>query len=321
MRRRILRWRWVALSTLVLVLLLQAAIFSRTLQDSVLLGVYDPAHTFEGSEAIAIDHHFVTWRRDDTSELQEALQQSISDRRLPMITLESWPWNWNGLTDETLLKDISSGKYDPTLAQIFEVFEAYSYQTILFRWGHEMEITDQYPWSKAEAEDYIAAYRHVFEVGHKMETSHLLWMWSPAGNESAKNYWPGEEYVDCVGISIYAHPKWNEQNFGELPSFQQLMEKKYWPASRYNKPMVVAEVGVEGSVAEKNSWLSAAISSLQNFPRINAWVYFNQRQPPIVPLDIGLPSWQVSADTAELLTTGWQESEVSVEGKMNLLPL
>lgn len=321
MRRRIFRWRWVALSTLVLVVLLQAAIFSRTLQDSVLLGAYDPARTFEGAEAIAIDHHFVTWRRNDTSELQAALQQSVSNHHLPMITLESWPWNWNGLTDETLLKDIINGRYDPTFAEVFKVLETYSYQTILFRWGHEMEITGQYPWSKAEAEDYIAAYRHIFEMGHQVEASHLLWMWSPAGNDNARDFWPGDAYVDCVGVSIYAHPKWNEQNYGELPSFQQLMEKKYWPASEYDKPMLVAEVGVEGSVAEQNSWLSAAIESLPNFSKINAWVYFNQQQPPIVPLDIGLPHWEVSEDTAELLTTRWQASKTSLESKINPLPL
>ena len=309
MRRRIWRWRWIALSTLMLVVVLQAAIFSRTLQDRVLLGVYDPAHTFEDSRAIAIDHHFVPWRRNDTSELSSALQQSVSSHHLPMITLESWPWNWNGLTDETLLKDITSGKYDLTLTQIFEVLEAYSYQTILFRWGHEMEITDQYPWSKAQADDYIAAYRHIFELGHTMETSHLLWMWSPAGNEDAENYWPGDRYVDCVGISIYAAKAWNEKNPGELPSFQTLMEQKYWPASRYDKPMMVAEVGVEGSAAEKNDWLSAAVDSLPNFPKINAWVYFNQRQPDIVPLDIGQVDWQISADTADVLMRRWRKNK------------
>ena len=117
-----------------------------TKSDSA-LGVYDPDRAFDRAEAVLIEHHFVTWRPDNADELTVALDRAKQAHRLPMITLESWPWEWNGMGRDTLLQDIVAGKYDPTLRRIFQVMQQHSPQPILIRWGHEMEIVGQYPWS------------------------------------------------------------------------------------------------------------------------------------------------------------------------------
>lgn len=307
MKRRARQWL-VAIAT-VIVLSLGTAISNMVIATSasqVSLGVYDPDQAFLTTEAVTIDHHFVTWRLDNTAELVSALEQATQSQRFPLITLESWPWNWNSMTEETLLWDIAAGKYDATITQVFQTIQQYAPQTVLLRWGHEMEMVNQYPWSKSEAKDYIAAYRHVVDLSRTLAVENILWLWSPAGNRNAEEYWPGEDYVDYIGVSIYATKDWNPRNPDRLPSFRQLMEQKYWLSRRYHRPMIVAEVGVAGSLAEKADWIAQAVEALPRFPNIQAWVYFNQIQPDIVPLEIGQPHWQLSSQEVNYLIARWQ---------------
>ncbi|MEG3436327.1 glycosyltransferase family 2 protein [Pannus brasiliensis CCIBt3594] len=268
------------------------------------IGVYDPAGGFQNVKSIQIEHHFVPWRLDNANELIDALAKTKQAKRFPMITLEPWSWNWNGMVDRTLLTDIAAGKYDATLTRAFQVLKEQSPQKVLFRFGHEMEKVDQYPWSKADYNAYIAAYRHAFELSRELGVNNLLWVWSPAGNRESARYWPGEEYVDYIGVSIYATPEWNKTHpEQEILTFEQLMREKYWFVDRYPRPILATEVGVNASDAEKKRWLVEAIEALPKFPRLKAWVYFNQIQPAIVPVDFpGQPDWELSTEQIDRLS-------------------
>jgi cellulose synthase (UDP-forming) len=284
---------------------------------SVAFGAYDPHRTFRHAEVL-IEHHFVPWRLNDTSELTHALAMVRANHRLPMITLEPWPWEWNSMTSETLFQDIFSGKYDDTIDQVLSVLQEASPQKILLRWGHEMEILGQYPWSKESSNDYIRAYRYIVDYARRKQVSNLVWVWSPAGNKAAVAYYPGSEYVDYVGISIYATREWNRDNSSQIPSFMSLLSEKYWVADSFNKPVIIAEVGVSGDDDARDRWLESAIQSLRRFPQVKAWIYFNQQQPPIVPLPIGLPDWELRPPQIQTLTQRWQQHNDRRLGASNI---
>lgn len=281
----------------------------------IALGIYDPKGDFKSATSILLDHHFVTWRLDNTFELDAALQQAKDANRIPLITLEPWAWNWEGMTRETLLWDIVAGKYDATLHQIFLTLKKEAPQKILLRWAHEMEMVDQYPWSKREANDYVAAYHHVVGVARQMEVTNVLWVWSPAGNQEAKYYFPGDAYVDYVGVSIYATKAWNWYETTRLRPFQELMAEKYWVARRYQKPMIVAEVGVDGTDAEQSQWLAQMVTHLNQFPQVRGIVYFNQIQPEIVPLTIGQPNWELKPNSVAQLLQAWDTDKTKIAAK------
>ena len=276
--------------------------------EPIALGAYDPTNHFQ-DENILIEQVFVPWRKDDTSELVAALTQIKGKNRLPMLSLEPWPWNWNGMTSETLFQDVVAGRYDESLIAIFQTIQANSPEPLLFRWGHEMEIVDQYPWSKADAEGYIQAYRHVVDLARQQGVDNIEWVWSPAGNRESQAYWPGENYVDYVGFSLYAHPQWNNRNLGELPPFKQLMEEKYPFVSHYGKPVIIAEFGVEAEEPEKTQWLIEAVELAHYYPLLTAMVYFNQRQPGIVPTGIGLPQWSLEEKQVAAMMLTWNENQ------------
>jgi beta-mannanase len=308
-------WRkqfWM--TALALMSMTTVIVMQMSMPAPALLGVYDPGRVFNAGlstqpAAIALEHHFVPWRLDNANELIQALDQAQAHQRIPLITLESWPWNWQGMTAATLLQDIAVGRYDQTIERCLKVMQARSPEKILLRWGHEMEIVGQYPWSVSDSAAYIAAYRHWVDKATQLGVNNLIWVWSPAGNNNAVNYWPGDDVVDVVGVSIYATPEWHPDRKAELPSFQRLMRQKESVFSRWHKPVIVAEVGVNADATTQQVWLTQAISQLKQFPQVIGWVYFNQIQPEIVPLEIQRPDWSLDAQSTHYLLQHWPQPQ------------
>jgi len=125
--------------------------------------------------------------------------------------------------------------------------------------------------------------------------------------------------VDLVGISIYATVAWHPDGHNSLPSFERLMQQKYGLAKRWLKPVIIAEVGVEGSPAVQEAWVNEAIQQLHQFPKIAAWVYFNQIQPEIVPLAIGRPDWSLKLPQVQYLEKHWPIPQNQTDLQPNLL--
>ena len=128
---------------------------------------------------------------------------------------------------------------------------------ILLRWGHEMN-GNWYPWAGANngganggPAKYIAAYHHVHDLFVADGATNVYWVWCPlVADVPAEtwnhwtNYYPGDDYVDWVGLDAY---NWGTssscctwQSFGDLVT------------DLYNdyagkKPLIVAEDLVGGA--------------------------------------------------------------------------
>lgn len=288
-------------------------------------GVHDDTGSFSGSgDSVQINHSFIPWGSRYSSRIKELMRVSVAQERIPMVTLEPWPWavinvkeqdmnNYAAIEAEynkSLLSDIALGKYDESIKTSLNAMASNPRQRVLVRLMHEMEMTRQYPWFSESPESYILAYRHVVELSRNLGFHHLEWIWSPVGLEKASAFWPGADYVDFVGISIYATPEWTWGHAakGENLPLRTLVEWKSW-IKRYGKPLILAEVGVNASPQDQLRWLGEGAKALTTMPEVAAWVYFNQKQPPVITLDIGLPDWSLSKDTAEGLMRKLESSQ------------
>ena len=90
-----------------------------------------------------------------------------------------------------------------------------------------METTDvRYPWSGADGDSYIAAYRH-FAAKCRANAPNIYLVWSPKGAPGLEKYYPGRAFVDLVGLSVYELPAYDLDHYGKLMSFQDIFMPKY----------------------------------------------------------------------------------------------
>lgn len=156
---------------------------------------------------------------------------------------------------------------------------------ILLRFAHEFDNPD-YPWSEQggnTATDFIKAWRHVHDIFQRQRATNVEWVWNPWKADSMSAYFPGNDYVDYVGLTVLNYSQGDaaipDLSFRELyePFAQQLSKL---PAQR----VIIAEFGTLGTESKKYSWVNNARNYLLNqAPEIKAVVAFNSSMDKNVP--------------------------------------
>lgn len=94
-------------------------------------------------------------------------------------------------------------KFDSYLSEISDLFNTYSSTPIYLRFAAEFDIWTTPP----DADDYVDAFRYVSKY-FKNRNSNVAMVWSPNQSSSwyinLDDYYPGDSYVDWVGMSSYA---------------------------------------------------------------------------------------------------------------------
>lgn len=268
-------------------------------KQGVNYGVYDfdQHKPFSKAKGVAIDHIFVSWLSSDIdASIRSSFQYANERNRWLMITIE--PAAVEGRRSE-LLDDIAAGAYDSTIESVCRSIGSLQ-APMLIRWGHEMETADvRYPWSGANGENYVAAYRH-FAAKCRAAAPKIYLIWSPKGGRGLTKYYPGEEYVDFVGLSLYELPAYDLDHFGKLMSFEEAFAPKYNRVIAFDKAVMIAEMGVAGDPSHQISWMADFFRNLRLFPRLRTAVYFNAKDSPGAwPDKYGIPDWRIESSIFE----------------------
>lgn len=267
-------------------------------QKKILTGMYDPAGEFNDTQ-FDIQNAFVDWKDPHAITIAIAASQKLN--RFPMITTQ--PISNPYLDPSTLLPDIIAGKYDDVITDMALTIGKESPQMVIIRWGHEMDLCGVYEWSSCVTEDYIAAYRHVVDLTRSLGVNNILWMWAPAGgNANTNSFYPGDGYVDYIGITGLVSEDW-DRYFKVEPApqdFITLLHYRYKAAETYHKPLIVAEFGISFSnpYTDRTQWLRDAFTIMKHFqgdryPYLAGWVYFNEFTKPNPRIGV-LPDFRIS---------------------------
>jgi cellulose synthase (UDP-forming) len=264
-------------------------------EQAVSFGVYDPDGHCPQENRLAFVHVYFSWATYRPRELREKLQAIQANGQRPLITLEPWPDRTITSFPSALLADVLAGKYDQRILQFAQGIASFP-GPVLLRWGHEMEnVTGRYPWASHNSALFRDAYRH-FVTKSRLSARNIRYVWSPAGDRGLERYWPGEGYVDYVGVSVFEFPAFDQAHYRHATrSFHDHMTEKYNRVARYGKPIVIAECGVTGSKAYQLSWLSGALQDLRNYPLLRALIYFNAKDTPGAwGRGYSTPDWRIS---------------------------
>lgn len=133
-------------------------------------------------------------------------------------------------------------------------------------------------------ERFRDAYRHVHDVITGEGADNLTWFWHPdaagyprAPWNSIASYWPGDDYVDWIGVSSYG-PLTLDEGWGR--GFRAKLDGAYpkLAALSATDPIAVLEYGARQG-RPKARWIASAIRYVANgrWPRVRALAYWHER--------------------------------------------
>jgi endoglucanase len=159
-----------------------------------------------------------------------------------------------------------------------------------------MEVTNgRFAWSGWEPEAFKAAYRKF--VGEcRAIAPNVAFMWSPKGLPNLAEYYPGDDVVDLVGLSIFGLQAYDQGEFGHNRTFAEILKPAYDEAVKLGRPIWVAELGYVGDRAYVEYWAKTVEQLYPQFPKLAAVVYFNDKEVYPWPKNYGLPNWRVNSN-------------------------
>lgn len=209
--------------------------------------------------------------------------------------LVSWQLYKSGYGGETIsLADIAAGRYDASLKEAADEAKAMPFGEILLRFGHEMN-GDWYGWSGDPA-NFVAAWRHVVDVIRSAGATNVKFVWSANvdnGSYPFAAYFPGDDYVDYVGLDGY---NWGTAGVGvnKWQSLEQVFASSYAQLTTIStKPVIVTEISSSEIGGDKAAWIREGLLKTipQKMPRVQAVVWFDRNQEE---------DWRIDSSEASL---------------------
>lgn len=181
--------------------------------------------------------------KNDTGSTQN--HQMLVDS-FPNTVVQSAMWmvgKWD------VAKKAGKGDYD----RVIKKYGAWAKSTerpIYLRIGYEFDG----PHNELKPKEYVKAYRHIVDLLRKEGVDNIAFVWHSYASEPFKGYklsawYPGDDYVDWVGISVFGHA-YGGADFGlYCDSVLQFAKQRH-------KPVMVAESNpINGIDAENiNAW-------------------------------------------------------------------
>jgi len=266
-------------------------------KGSITLGAYDPHGDFATTPNSKIEHLFLPWEDVDLSTLALADDYAQARGRTLLISVEPWSWSpaWRQ-TSQELLDSILNGSRDKNMAAVCSAAAALK-SPIIIRWGQEMDETDnQFSWSHWRGVDYVAAYRRMVGVC-RTHLKTARYMWSPKGNDGLEAFYPGDDIVDVIGLSVFGLQQYDRDKTGHDQTFSERLAPGYAHVAGYGKPIMVAELGYEGDDSYVRNWAESVTKRYPEFPALSAVIYFNDREVYQWPNGYGRPDWRIAHQT------------------------
>jgi len=200
-----------------------------------------------------------------------------------MLPIVSWePWDYKRADDHGTqpayrLSSIAGGAYDDYIRSWATGMAGLPYPVVI-RFAHEMN-GFWYPWCEQSngnrAGDYIRAWRHVHDVFTAAGAHNVAWMWSPnvtyRGAEPLSRFYPGDGYVDWVGLSGYYGTAGREKYI----SFDEIFSGTLGELETFtNKPIVIAETGATNATGQRAQWIQEMFAHLPRYASVIGVIWF-----------------------------------------------
>jgi hypothetical protein len=222
----------------------------------------------------------VMWFADWESSGFDAGQAEAVRRRgsLPEISWEPWDRGVGEHRPQAgyRLARIIAGDHDEVVREFARGVAEYGHPVRL-RFAQEMNAR-AYPWAERtngnRPGEFARAWRHVHAIFQQEGATNVTWIWAPVVGEVWEGLYPGDGFVDAVGVSGF---NGGTVAFGRVwRSFEELFGDTLDTVRRIapGKPVVLPEIASAEAGGNKGAWIGEMFDAVRAGD-IRAVVWFN----------------------------------------------
>jgi len=219
------------------------------------LAIFDKAQPGIADSIVNMPHYTIYWK--NTSLLLHHPEQlaRILKKGNTLLTVETWTENYAGITEMSDVLDATlKGKFDRNINELAQLINATTH-TVYVRWDPDMEVpVYKYPWQFRSATEYISAFNYVAARLKKVAPAVKI-IWGPSGFPGDTEFWPGNNFVDMVSLTLGSTSERNTQAYPYQPALPQMFFLKMHRMRFINKPVML--IGGNATIANhfKSDWL------------------------------------------------------------------
>jgi hypothetical protein len=194
------------------------------------------------------------------------------------------------------LKDIAAGRSDAYVSQFAKDVKQTGVPIVL-SFAHEMN-GYWYDWGtkKASAADFVAAWKHLHQIFAQQGATNVKWLWSPNAiypmpKVKLKPYYPGDDFVDWVGVIGYYRGDPRYSTFATIftPTLDQI-------AAFTKRPVLLSEVGaIPGKT--RDAAITDLLSNVAARNDVIGLIWFNMKKDGPAETD-----WRIQNSKTSLAT-------------------
>lgn len=136
----------------------------------------------------------------------------------------------------------------------------------------------------ADPDVFVTAWRRIYEIFREEGVDNCIWIFNPNDRNcppsrwnDGTNYYPGNEYVQMLGVTGYNngtyYEKWAEE-WREFDLIYDEIQAQYLP--RFSAfPWIITEFASSSFGGDKVAWIENMFDHLSDYPNIKAAVWFS----------------------------------------------
>lgn len=231
---------------------------------------------------VGIVQWFADWAHNPRVDLAQ-LRAIAARGSVPEISWEPWDYT-GGLArpqPRYTLRSIYTGAHDAYIRTWARGLRAYGHP-VLLRFAHEMN-GGWYPWGRTvnsnHPGEYKRAWRHVHDLFRAAGVRNVQWVWSPVARNLDRKDYPGDAYVDIVGLSGFNGG--TALNWTGWRSFSDIFDgslRQLQAISHHSKPVQISEVASAEAGGDKATWIHGMFIYLRSHRAVRSVLWFDLRK-------------------------------------------
>ncbi|MFB6341519.1 hypothetical protein ACE1ET_07340 [Saccharicrinis sp. FJH62] len=188
--------------------------------------------------SLKFNHLVLQVNNNSSFRINKNILNAAHEKNNILLTVEFWGnlfYNKYSIKNEPL-KEIIDGSLDAKLQKIYNTLLD-SDREIFVRINPEMELwVYNTPWENRD--NYIEAYRHVVSFWQK-KNPNLKFIWGPAGFNGCERYYPGDDVVDLISITLQSEAEKMYTRYPAYGSLENEIHRKLHRLRFFNKPVMI----------------------------------------------------------------------------------